>query len=151
MFITLYIYDLLLFAAKFDPQIYNVMQNLQDRFWITYLDDVLHYLDREVDINLKKRKISFWQLSYLKKILAYYGISDYQPAQIFISPRAANSLTVYEDIAEKSIVAWYQLAIGAFMWPDILFCIDLVYLVKILSCFSSNPRPVYIQLLKHVL
>ncbi len=42
-------------------------------------------------------------------------MSDCKPAKISISPGLANSLIDYENQAEKGIVAWYQLAIGAFM------------------------------------
>ena len=44
-------------------------------------------------------------------------MSDCRPAKIPISPGVANSLTAYEDQAEKSTVAWYQSAAGALMWP----------------------------------
>ncbi len=44
IFITVYLDDLLLFDADIDPCIDDEMQTLQDRFQMTNLGDVSHYL-----------------------------------------------------------------------------------------------------------
>lgn len=75
-------------------------------------------------------------------------MSDCRPAKISISFEVANSLTVYKDKAEKSTVAWYQSAIRAFMWPAIYSYPDLT---GVLSRFCSNPGPIHVKLIKHVL
>ncbi len=115
MFIAIYVDNLLLFGVDIDPCINDVMQNLWDRFRMTDLDNVLHYLGIEVDVNLNKKTITFRQSTYLKKILGRYGMGDCRLAKISISPKVANSLSVYEDKADKSVVAWYQSAVEAFM------------------------------------
>ena len=76
---------------------------------------------------------------------------DRRPAKIPISPEVANSLTAYEDKAEKSTVAWYQSAVGALMWPAMHSRPDLAYSVGVLSRFCNNPGPVHIRLVKHIL
>ena len=68
-----------------------------------------------------------------------------------ISPEVANFLTAYEDKAEKSKVAWYQSAVGALMWPAMHSCPDLAYSVGVPRSFCSNPGPVHIELVMHVL
>ena len=78
-------------------------------------------------------------------------MSDSRPAKIRISPGAANSLIPYENQAEKSTVAWYQSAFGALMWLAIYSCLDLAYLVGVLSRFCSNSGPTHVELVKHVL
>ena len=78
-------------------------------------------------------------------------MSNCRPAKILISPRVTNSLTAYEDQAEKSTVAWYQSAVGAFIWPAMHSCPDLAYSVEVLSRFCSNPGPEHVDLVKHVL
>ena len=55
MFITVYMDHLLRFVPNIDPCIDSVMQNLQDRFEITDLDDVIHYLKIEIDVNFGKK------------------------------------------------------------------------------------------------
>ena len=118
---------------------------------MTDLGDVLHYLGMEVDVDLNKKTITFRQSTYLKKILGQYGMSDCRPAKIPISPGVANSLTVYEDKAEKSTIAWYQSAVGALMWPAMHSRPDLAYSVGVLSHFCSNPGLTHVELVKHVL
>ena len=58
MIIAVYIDNLFLFDADIDPCIDHVMQNLQNRFQMTDLDDVLHYLEMKVDIDLNKKTIT---------------------------------------------------------------------------------------------
>ena len=118
---------------------------------MTDLGDISHYLGMEVDVDLNKKIITLRQTTYLKKILGRYGMSDYRPAKIAISPGVTNSLTAHENQAEKDTVAWYQSAIGALMWPAIHSCPDLAYSVGVLSQFCSKPGPVHIELVKHVL
>ena len=118
---------------------------------MTDLSDVSHYLGMEVNVNLDKKTITFWRSIYLKKILKPYGMSKYKLAKILISPGVANSLTIYEDKAKKSIVAWYQSVVGAFMWPAIHSCPDLAYLVGVLSRFCSNPGLIQVELVKYIL
>ena len=100
---------------------------------------------------LTKKLLALRQSTYLKKILGRYGMSDCRLAKIPISPGVANSLTAYEDIADKSTVAWYQSAVGALMWPAMHSRPDLAYSVGVLSRFCSNPGPVHVELVKHVL
>ncbi len=59
IFIAVYLDDLLLFDADIDPRIDNGIQNLQDRFQMTDLGDVSHYLRMKVDVNLGKKTITF--------------------------------------------------------------------------------------------
>ncbi len=78
-------------------------------------------------------------------------MSDCRPAKIPISLGVANSLIAYENPAEKCAVAWYQWAIGAFIWPAIHLRPDLAYSVGVISRFCSNSGPTPIELVKHVL
>ena len=118
---------------------------------MTDLGDVSHYFRMEVDVDLNKKTISLRQSTYLKKILRRYGMSNYKPVKIPISPRVANSLTPYEDQAEKSTVAWYQSAVGALIRPAIYARPDLAYSVGVLSRFCKNSGPADVELVKHVL
>lgn len=63
MFIAVYVDDLLLFEADIDPRLNDVMQNLQDRFWITDLGEISHWFGMEIRLgiqtpNLQNQKIS---------------------------------------------------------------------------------------------
>ncbi len=87
MFMAVWLYDLLLYSADIDLQIDNVMQNLQDRFQMTNLGDVLYYLGMEVEVSLGKKTITLWQLTNLKKILEQYWMSKCILAKILIRLR----------------------------------------------------------------
>ena len=115
------------------------MQNLRDRFRMTGLGDVSHYLGTEVDVDLNEKTITLRQSTYLRKILGRYKMSHCRSAKIPISPGVANSLTPYEDQPEKSTVAWYQSAVGALMWSAMHSRPDLACSVGVLSRFCSNP------------
>lgn len=105
MFIAIYIDNLFLFGADIDPRINNIMQNLQDRFWMIDLSDVSYYLKMKIDIDLNKKTISLLQLTYLKKIFRRYDISNCKPAKIFISSGVVNSLVPYKNQIDKSIIS----------------------------------------------
>ncbi len=151
MFIVIYVDNLLLFSADINPRIDNMMQNLGDRFRITDLGDVSYYLGIEVDVDFSKKMITFRWSTDLRKIFRRYGMSDYTPAEISIILRVANSFTANEDQTKKSIVAWYQSAVGALIWPAMHSCTNLAYLVGVLIRFCSNPGPVHVEVVKHVL
>ncbi len=93
IFIAVYIDDLIFFGSDIDPQINDVMQNLQDRFRMTDLGDVSHYLGMEFDVDFSKKTITVQKFTYLKKILGRYRINDCRLAKIFISPGVVNSLS----------------------------------------------------------
>lgn len=151
IFIAVYVDDLLLFSVENDSRIDDVMQNLRDRFQMTDLGDDSHYLGMEVDTDMRKKTITLRQSTYLKKILVRYGIRDCRPAKIPISPGVANSLTTDENQADERTIAWYQSAVGALMWRAMQSGPDLAYSVGVLSRFRSNPGPVHVGLVKHVL
>ena len=69
IFIDIDIDSLLLASATINLRIDDVIQNLWDRFQMTDLGDVLHYLRMEVDVDFSKKTITLWQSTYLKKIL----------------------------------------------------------------------------------
>lgn len=112
MFIAICVGSLLLFGQNINPRIDNIMQNLQDGFWITDLDNISQYLSIEVDVDLYKKTITLWQFTYLFKILRGYSITDYRLATISITTGVINSLISIEDQVDKSIVTWYQSVIS---------------------------------------
>lgn len=127
------------------------MQNLWDRFRMTDLSNISHYFRIKVDVDLNKKTISFWLSTYLKKILGRYDMSNYKPARILISLGVANFLTLYKDQMKKSIVAWYQSAIRASIWPAMHIYPDPAYSVGILSRFYNNFGSMNIELVKYIL
>ena len=151
IFIAVYVDDLLIFGAPDDPRVEQVMQHLRDRFQMTDLGKVSHYLGMEVDIDVKNKRITLRQSTYLRKIVAKYGLANCKPARLPMSPGVPNSLDPFDGQADKKTVKWFQSAIGALMWPAVHSRPDLAQAVGVLSRYCSNPGPTHVALVKQVL
>ncbi len=151
MFIAIYVDDKLQFGTDINPWIDDVIQKIWDRFWMIDLSDISYYLDMEIDVDLSKKTITLWQSIYLRKIFGQYNMSDYRLAKIPIIPGIANFFIPNKNQVKKNRVAWYQSAVGAFIWPAMQSCPNLTYSVGVLSYFCSNPRLAYIKLVKYIL
>ena len=90
--------------VNIDPPIHDFMPDLLDGFQMAHLGDVSYYLEMKVGVNLGKKTIIFWQSTYLKKLPERYGMSDYTPAKISISPWVGNFLIAYKNQDNKSSV-----------------------------------------------
>ena len=113
LFIAVYVDDLLIFGSNL-PRLEDVQQKLRDRFKMTDLGDVSHYLGMQVDHVIGK-KITLCQSIYPKKVLDRFKMTEYKPASISIDPGVANSLLLYDSNADKETTKWYQSAIGSFI------------------------------------
>ena len=58
IFSAVYVNKLLLFGTDINLCIDNILQNLRDRFHMTDLGDVSHYLGMEINVNLGKKIIT---------------------------------------------------------------------------------------------
>ena len=73
---------------------------------MTDLGNISHYLGMEVDYILRN-KITFYQSIYLKKVINYFDITDCKPASLPINLGIANSLQLFDKIAEPKTIKWY--------------------------------------------
>lgn len=83
------------------------MQNLSYKFWIIDYDNVSYYFTIKININLKKKKISLWQSTYLKKISKQYDMTNFKQIKIFITPEVTNFFTSSKYQVKKNIISWY--------------------------------------------
>ena len=104
-YIAIYVDDLLLFGADI-PRLEFIQKQLSDRFKMTDLGDVSHYLGMEVDVDVGK-SITIRQTTYLK-VLERFGMTDCKPSSIPMDPGVASSLLPSEQVADKAIISWYQ-------------------------------------------
>ena len=144
-YIAIYVDDLLLFGADI-PRLEFIQKQLSDRFKMTDLGDVSHYLGMEVDVDVGK-SITIRQTTYLK-VLERFGMTDCKPSSIPMDPGVASSLLPSEQVADKAIISWYQSAVGSLMWPAVHTRPDISYSVGVLSRYCSNPGPIHIQMIK---
>ena len=80
------------------------MQHLRDRFQITNLGEISHYLEMKIDIDTKSKRITLRQFTYLKKIITKYKLTNCRPIKIFISPRVLNSLNSFDKQTNKNTI-----------------------------------------------
>ena len=139
LYIAVYVDDLLIFGLDV-LRLEDVQQKLQDRFKMTDLGDISHYLGMQVNHVIGK-KITLRQNTYLKKILDYFKWTKCKPASIPMNPGVAKSLLPYDGNADKKTNKWYQSPIGSLMWPSVHIRPDIAYSVGVLSQYSSNPGP----------
>ena len=104
IFIAVYVDDLLIFGAPNNPRVEQVMQHLRDRFQMTDLGEVSHYLGMEIDIDAKNKQITLRQSTYLKKIVAKYGLANCRPVKVPMSSGVLNSLNPFDGQADKNTI-----------------------------------------------
>ena len=148
LFIAVYVDDLLLFGADIS-RLEDIQQKLRDRFKMTDLGDISHYLGMEVDYVVGE-KITLCQSTYLKKVLDRFKMTGCKPATVPMNPGVANSLLPYDGNADKATIKWYQSAIGSLMWPAVHTRPDIAYSVGVLSRYCSNPGPTHCNLVVQV-
>ncbi len=95
IFIAVYVDDLLLFGADISC-LENIQQKLRDRFKMTDLGDVSHYLGMVVDYVVGE-KITLCQSTYLKKVLVRFKMTGCKPVTVPMNPRVANFLLPYDN------------------------------------------------------
>ncbi len=137
IFITVYVDELLIFGLNV-PRLEDVQQKLRDRYKMTDLGDIFHYLGMQVN-HVIGEKITLYQSTYLKKILDHFKITECKPASIPMDPRIANSLLPYDGNADKETIKLHQSAIGSLIWPAVYTRPDTAYSVGVLSRYCSNP------------
>ena len=144
LFIAVYVDDLLIFGSDI-ARLEDVQQKLRDRFKMTDLGDISHYLGMEVD-HVVGEKITLRQSTYLRKVLNRFKMTECKPASVPMNPGVANSLLPYHGNADKATIKWYQSAIGSLMWLAVHTRPDIAYSVGVLSRYCSNPGPTHCNL-----
>ncbi len=105
LYIAVYVDDLLIFGSDI-ACLKDVQQKLRDRFKMTDLRDISHYLGMQVDHFVGER-ITLCQSTYLKKILDRFKMTECKPASIPMDTGVANSLLPYDGNADKETIKWY--------------------------------------------
>ena len=70
------------------------------------LGNISYYLGIEMDYILGD-KITLYQNTYLKKVLDYFDMTDCKLASLPINPEVANSLQLFDGIANLKTIKWY--------------------------------------------
>jgi hypothetical protein len=150
IFLIMYVDDLLLFDLNLND-LQNIQNQLKQRFKMTNLKQLFHYLDMKRIINSDRDQLILIQSIYLKKILKQFEMNEFKLVSIFMKSEMINSLMSITNEADNVIVKWYQQLIESLMWSTMHTRFNLAYSVKILSRYAHNLNSTHYVLIKRVL
>ena len=90
--------NLLIFRADIS-QIEKIQNDLSDRFKMTNLGNVSHSLSWNRNGCYGKKTIEVPQVTYMKKVLKHFGMQNCRSASVFMDPRVASSILLYDQKA----------------------------------------------------
>ncbi len=144
----MYVDDLLLFNLNLN-HLQNIQNQLKQRFKMTNLRQLSHYL--EMKITIISDKLIFTQSIYLKKMLNQFEMKNCRSVSISMKSEVINSLMSATNEADNVIVKWYQQLIESLMWSAVHTRLDLAYSVRVLSRYTHNLSSTHCVLIKRVL
>jgi len=147
IFIAIWVDDILI-AGKDARNIAKVKKQLAGEFSMKDLGPIRHFLGMRV--TRTDGNISIDQSTYIKDILARFGMEDSKPVS---TPLATGTKLTKNDAnsAKNEIQPLYQSIVGSLMYAMLCTKPDVAYTVQQLSQFASNPSSLHLQAAKRVL
>ena len=108
IFLAVYVNDLLLFDSD-TMRLDEIQCQLFSQFKMTDFDEISHYLG--IKINVIKNSIFIYQTTYIKKILNYFEMFNYNLVSISMITGLLSTLGSSTTDASSSQKKWYQSAI----------------------------------------
>jgi hypothetical protein len=112
IYLAMYVDDLLLFDLNLN-HLQNIQNKLKQRFKMTNLRQLSHYLDMKIIIN--QDQLILIQSIYLKKMFNQFEMKNCRSVSIFMKSEMINSLMSITNEADNVIVKWYQQLIESLM------------------------------------
>jgi hypothetical protein len=103
IFLVMYVDDLLLFGPNLN-NLRDIQDQLKQRFKMTDLGQLSHYLGMEITISPDQNQLVLTQSTYLKKVLKQFGMDESKPVSISMKSGVANSLMSVIDEADDVTV-----------------------------------------------
>jgi hypothetical protein len=147
IFLIMYVDDLLLFDLNLND-LQNIQNQLKQRFKMTNLEQLFHYLEMKITIIFDKLMLT--QNIYLKKILKQFEMNQFKFVLISMKSEMINSLMSATNEADNVIIKWYQQLIESLMWSAMHTRLDLAYSVRVLSRYAHNLSSTHCVLIKRV-
>ncbi len=99
----MYVDDLLLFGLNLN-HLQNIQNQLKQRFKMTNLRQLSHYLGMKIIINSDRDQLMLIQSIYLKKMLNQFEMNEFKFVSISMKPEMINSLMSATKEADNVIV-----------------------------------------------
>ncbi len=148
--LVMYVDDLLLFDLNLND-LQNIQNQLKQRFKMTNLRQLFHYLDMKIIINSDRDQLVLTQSIYLKKILKHFEMNEFKLVSIFMKSEVINSLMSATNETDNVTVKWYQKLIESLMWSAMHTRFDLAYSVRVLNRYAHNLSLTHCALVKRML
>ena len=103
MIIVVYVDDLLICESTMNIM-KKIQKHLRDRFKMTDLRVISHYLEMKVNFNLIASAIFLHQSTYIRKILIKFRFDDDKTVLIFMITRAGKLLVSFNEQINKIII-----------------------------------------------
>jgi hypothetical protein len=150
--VPVYVDDLTIISkTKVDKD--AVKAELGQRFKLCDLGPISMLLAVGITRDRSKRQLSMDQCHYTQDMLDTFGMSDCLPVLTPMDPNvqlsAAMSPQTPKEKAEMVGVPYIN-AVGALLYLAVATCLDILYVVGVLSWFSKNPGPCYWTAVKHL-
>jgi hypothetical protein len=150
IFLTMYVDDLLLIDLNLND-LQDIQNQLKQRFKMTNLRQLFHYLDMKIIINSDRDQLVLTQSIYLKKILKQFEMNEFKFVSISMKSEVINSIMSATDEADQATIKWYQQLIESLMWSAMHTRFDLAYSVRVLSRYAHNLSSTHCALVKRML
>ena len=101
-----------------------------------------------------KRLLGLSQETYIKKMLKRYHMHDCKPMNILVEKNLSLSIDICPKAPngkEKMSKVPYFNAIGSLMYAMVCTCLDICYIIGLVSKFQSNPGPKHWMVVKRIL
>ncbi len=148
IYLAMYVDDLLSFDLNLND-LQNIQNQLKQRFKMTNLEQLSHYL--EMKITIISDKLMLTQSIYLKKMLDQFEMNEFKLVSISMKSEMINSLMSATDEADQATIKWYQQLIESLMWSAMHTRLDLAYSVRVLSRYAHNLSSTHCALIKRML
>ena len=128
--------------------------NVRQHWEITDHGPIQWFLGFEIKRNRESRMISINQRAYIESMVEKFGLTSAKPVLTPMEPNAQfttqQSLSALNQTARMQGVP-YSEAIGSILWPAVVSCPDVAYVVGILSQFIQNPGTIHWEGVKRVI
>ena len=132
--------DLFIFGPQSSKAPAELARKLGNRFQLTHLGPINHFLGIKTDRDLVRKRMHFSQQSYVKKLLETFEFTDAPAARMFME--AGQQLTVPATDSEKLSLeetTTYQQLVGSLMYLMTQTRLDIAVSINILSRSLAAP------------
>jgi hypothetical protein len=148
IYLAMYVNNLMLFDLNLN-HLQNIQNQLKQRFKMTNLRQLSHYLDMKIIIN--QNQLMLTQSMYLKKMLNQFETKNCRSVSTFMKSKIINSLMFAIDKADQITIKWYQQLIESLMWSAVYTRFDFAYSVRVFNRYAHNSSSIHCALVNRVL